>query len=96
MTIINIPEIKRQIKRIAQSGGRGIALTRHARERMFERDVDINDILYVLNWGEVEHDPDKDADLKFKVSWTDLEGEPLCVVLILLDEESLLIKTVHG
>lgn len=94
--IVNIQEIKNHLRRIAQRGGRGIALTKHCRERMEERGVDINDILKVLNWGEVIHDPDENSDIKFKVLGDDLEGEPLCVVIILLDQQSLLGITVHG
>jgi hypothetical protein len=93
--ILNIQEIKEQIRRIAQRGERGIALTKHCRERMIERNVDINDILHVLNWGNVAHDPDENSDMKFKVQGNDLEGEPLCVVVIILDQESLLGITVH-
>jgi hypothetical protein len=63
---------------------------------MQEKEVDINDILNVLNWGEVIHDPDVNAYMKFKVLGKDLEGEPLCVVLIILDQDSLLGITVHG
>ena len=94
--ILDIQEVKNKIRRIAQKGHRGIALTRHCKKRMDERDVDINDILKVLNWGEVVHAPDENSDMKFKISGADLEEEPLCVVVILLDEESLLGITVHG
>jgi hypothetical protein len=94
--IINIQEIKRQIRRIAQKGEEGIALTKHCKEQMQEREVDIIDILKVLTWGEVVHDPGENADMKFKIRGEDLEGEPLCVVIILLDQDSLLGITVHG
>ncbi len=94
--IVDIQEIKEQIRRIAQKGKEGIALTRHAKEQMKEREVDIIDILNVLNWGEVVHDLDENADMKFKVKDKDLEGEPLCVVIILLNQDSLLVITVHG
>lgn len=94
--IVDIQEIKEQIRRIAQKGKEGIALTRHAKEQMKAREVDTIDILNVLNWGEVVHDPDENADMKFKVKDKDLEGEPLCVVIILLNQDSLLVITVHG
>jgi hypothetical protein len=94
--ILDIQEIKGQIRRIAQRGEEGIALTRHCKEQMEKREVDIIDISNVLNWGEVAHDPSENADMKFKVRGEDLEGEPLCVVIILLDQESLLGITVHG
>ncbi len=94
--IVDIQEIKAQIRRIVQKGKEGIALTKHAKEQMKAREVDIIDILNVLNWGEVVHDPDEKVDMKFKVKEKDLEGEPLCVVLILLNKDSLLVITVHG
>lgn len=62
---------------------------------MPERNVDFQDILNVLSWGKVVHDPDQTTDMKFKVSHVDIEGEPLCVVLILEDENSLFVITVH-
>jgi hypothetical protein len=95
--IVDIQEIKKRIRRIAQKGGYGIALTKHCKEQMKAREVDIIDILNVLNWGEeVVHDPGENADMKFKIRGEDLEGEPLCVVVILLDQDSLLGITVHG
>jgi hypothetical protein len=94
--IVDIQEIKAQIRRIAQKGKEGIALTRHVKEQMKAREVDIIDILNVLNWGEVVHDPDEKVDMKFKVQEKDLEGEPLCVVLVLPNQDSLLVITVHG
>jgi hypothetical protein len=94
--IINIQEIKSRIRKIAQKGGQGIALTKHCKKQMQEREVDIIDILNVLNWGEVVHDPGENADMKFKIRGEDLEGEPLCVVIILLNHNSLLGITVHG
>jgi hypothetical protein len=95
--IVDLQEVKREIRRIAQRGEKGIALTKHCREQMAARQVDIIDILKVLNWGEdVVHDPGEHADMKFKVRGEDLEGEPLCVVIILLNQDALLGITVHG
>jgi len=93
--ILDIQQIEAQIRRIAKTGS--VALSRHCKEeRMPERDVDFQDILNVLNWGKVVHDPDEKTDMKFKVLGEDLEGVPLCVVVIILGENALLIKTVHG
>ena len=97
MTIMDIQQIESQIKRIAKTGSTGVALSRHCREvRMPERNVDFQDILNVLNWGKVVHDPDQNTDKKFKVTGEDLEGVSLCVVVIILGENALLVKTVHG
>lgn len=97
MMVLDIQKIQAQIRRIAQTGRRGVALGKHCREeRMPERNVDFQDILNVLNWGKVVHDPDPNTDKKYKVIGEDLEGVSMCVVIIILDENSLLVKTVHG
>jgi hypothetical protein len=96
MMILDIQQVESQIRRIAKTGSKGVALSRHCKEEsMPERNVDFQDILNVLNWGKVVHVPDQNTDMKFKVSHVDLEGEPLCVVLILEDENSLFVITVH-
>jgi hypothetical protein len=92
--IINIQEIQAQIRRIAQTGSRGVSLSRHCREEsVLDHNADFQDILNVLNWGQVIHDPDEDCHMKFKVDGLDLEGEPLTVIIILFDENSLFVKT---
>ncbi len=60
---------------------------------MPDHDVEFQDILNVLNWGQVTHDPDENCDMKFKVSGSDLEGEPLTAVVVFLDKNSLLVIT---
>jgi hypothetical protein len=96
MMILDIQQIESQIRRIAKTGSKGVALSRHCKEEsMPARNVDFQDILNVLNWGKVVHVPDQNTDMKFKVSHVDIEGEPLCVVLILEDENSLFVITVH-
>jgi hypothetical protein len=95
--ILDIQQVESQIRRITKTGSMGVALSRHCREeRMSERNVDFQDILNVLNWGKVIHDPDQKTDMKFKVIGEDLEGASLCVVVIILDENALFVKTVHG
>ncbi|MGB8873931.1 MAG: DUF4258 domain-containing protein [Desulfobaccales bacterium] len=97
MMIVDIQKVESQIRRIAKTGSLGVALSKHCKEeRMPERNVDFLDILNVLNWGKVVHLPDPNTDMKFKVSHVDIEGEPLSVVVILADENSLFVKTVHG
>ena len=94
MMILDIQQIETQIRRIAKTGSRGVALSRHCREEsMPDHNVDFQDILNVLNWGQVVHDPDENCDMKFKVNGSDLEGEPLTVIVIILDENSLFAKT---
>jgi hypothetical protein len=95
MMIIDIQQIETQIRRIAKTGSRGVALSRHCREEsMHDHNVDFQDILNVLNWGQVVHDPDENCDMKFKVNGSDLEGEPLTVIVDLFDNTSLLVITV--
>lgn len=92
--IIDIQKIQAQIRRIAQTGSRGVALSRHCREEsMPDHNANFLDILNVLNWGQVIHDPDENCDMKFRVNGSDSEGEPLTIIVILLDENSLLVKT---
>jgi hypothetical protein len=94
MMILDIQQIESQIRRIAKTGSIGVALSKHCRdESMHDHDADFLDILNVLNWGRVTHDPDENCDMKFKVDGVDLEGEPLTTIIILLNENSLLIKT---
>ena len=92
--ILDIHRIELQIRRIAKTGSRGVALSKHCREEsMSDHNADFLDILNVLNWGQVTHDPDENYDMKFKVNGSDLEGEPLTAVVALLDKNSLLVIT---
>lgn len=92
--IIDIQQIESQIRRIAKTRSRGVALSKHCREEsMSDHDVEFQDILNVLNWGQVTHDPDENCDMKFKVNGSDLEGEPLTAVVVFLDTNSLLVVT---
>ena len=50
---------------------------------MNERDVQMDDILYCLFWGSVDYgreSGDKENNI-FRVSHSDIEGEPLTVVV---------------
>ena|SRR4030065_2777266 len=94
MMILDIQKIQAQIRRIAQTGSRGVALSRHCREEsMPDHNTNFLDILNVLNWGQVIHDPEENCDMKFRINGSDSEGEPLTIIVILLDENSLLVKT---
>ena len=95
MVTLDIQQIESQIRRIAKTGSRGVALGRHCREEsMPDHDVDFQDILNVLNWGQVTHDPDENCDMKFKVAGFDIEKEPLTAIIVLLDDNSLLVITI--
>jgi hypothetical protein len=94
MMILDIQQTELRIRRIAKTGTRGIALSRHCRiESMPDHNADFQDILNVLNWGHVTHDPDENCDMKFRVDGVDLEGEPLTAIVVLLDDNSLIVIT---
>ena len=73
-------EIKRCLRELAQHGC--IQPSKHCRERMAERQVQMDDALHVLLWGEVsevnyneEHD-----SWQCKVSGTDIDGDDLVFI----------------
>lgn len=94
MMIIDIQQIESQIRRIAKTRSRGVALSQHCvKESMPDHNADLQDILNVLNWGQVIHAPDENCDMKFRVNGSDLDGEPLTAVVVFLDDNSLLVIT---
>jgi len=71
-----------------------VAISKHCREEsMPDHNADFQDILNVLNWGQVNHDPDQNCEMKFRVDGFDIDGEPLTVIVILTDANSLFVKT---
>jgi hypothetical protein len=65
-----------------------LALTQHARDRMRERRFTTDDILRVLRHGTVSPNPAWDdwrGTWKYRVSYRDLDGEPLSVVVAIED-----------
>ena len=90
--IINLDEARPLIRRIVKSGG--IALSPHCQIRMEERNVQMDDILYLLNWGDINHNPIDEAGRRFLVSGTDIDGEPLEASVTFLSRDSLLVITV--
>ena len=59
-----------------------IDLTRHCRERMFERRVTVEDLRFVIEWGEIidiEESPEF-GDCKCKIHGTDIDGEELTFI----------------
>jgi len=72
-----------------------IDLTRHCRDRMFERDVTVEDLRYVIEWGEVvevEESPEF-GDCKCKIRGTDIDGDEL-VFIAAISEDIVLCITV--
>ncbi len=92
--IINLDEARPLVRRIVKSGG--VALSPHCEMRMEQRNVQMDDILYLLNWGTVDHNPSDETGTRFLVSGTDIEGEPLEASITFLSRDSLLVITVMG
>lgn len=74
----------------------GFKTTIHCRDRMVEREVTVDDILNVVNWGEVaELENEESGQWKCTVKGFDIEGDELVFVAILDEfEKSVLCITV--
>ena len=93
MLILDIHQIQAQIRRIARIGN--VILSDHCKnESMPLRNVDMLDILKVLKHGNVSHEYDPKTDIKFRVVGEDIERKGLTVILLLIDQDSLYVKTV--
>ncbi len=79
MPILDLDAAKSTIREILQSPWGVVFLTRHCKERMEERNVQVDDILHPLFWGTIEPGQESgDAERNvFRVSGTDIEAEPL-------------------
>ena len=83
MTIINIDNARSLIREILTGKGhKCIFLTRHCRQRMVERQVQMDDIFQVLFWGEIAPgvEPGDEEKGIFRISGKDLSEEPLTIV----------------
>jgi len=82
MTILSIDEARSKIREILQGHG-NVWPINHCKDRMDERDVEMDDILYCLFWGNVDYgrEPEDRENNIFRVSHVDIEGEPLTVVI---------------
>lgn len=70
--------------------------TLHCRQRLVERRAQIEDIVFLLNWGKVEPgqvEGDCEGQV-FRVSGMDIDEEPLTAVVKIIDDQRLLIITV--
>jgi len=93
MTILDISQIQAQIRRIARIGN--VILSDHCKNiSMRLRNVDMIDILKVLKHGNVIHEPDPETDIKYRVVGKDIERMELTVILLLINQNSLYVKTV--
>jgi hypothetical protein len=93
MMILDIQQVQAQIRRIARIGN--VILSDHCKnDSMPLRNVDIFDILRVLKHGNVIHESDPETDIKYRVVGEDVERKELSVILLLIDQDTLYIKTV--
>jgi hypothetical protein len=90
MPILDLDDAKSAIREILQTPRGVVFPTRHCKERMEQRNVQMDDILHLLFWGTVELGQEAgDAERSvFRVSGTDIEGEPLVVVVEIVKEEN--------
>ncbi|SPD73758.1 hypothetical protein PITCH_A1920097 [uncultured Desulfobacterium sp.] len=77
----------------------GIRLTKHCRKRMAERDVTVNDILYVIHWGEIVElkGSEEYGTWECTVKGLDIDGEELVFVAAIDENDaSVVCITVKG
>jgi hypothetical protein len=96
MPIVKSSEVLLRIREILKNGS--VEYTLHCRERMYLRGVQMDDILFLLNWGKVEPGPEADDSegQVFRVIGTDVEEEPLTAVVKIITDDRLLCITVFG
>jgi hypothetical protein len=92
--IIDIDEARPLVRQIAKSGG--VALSPHCMDQMEKRAVEMSDILYLLNWGDIDRNPSDKSGKRLLVSGTDIEGVDLKASIVFLSRDSLLVITVMG
>ncbi len=80
--ILSLDEARRKIREILQGHGTVWPIS-HCKDRMDERRVQMDDISYCLFWGNVDYgrEPGDRENNVFRVSHTDIEDEPLTVVV---------------
>ena len=96
MTILTLEQARAKIREILQGSGK-VWPTDHCKDRMKARNVQTDDILYCLSWGSVEYgrEPGDHENNIFRVVYTDIEGDPLTVVVIIdSNNQQLIWKTV--
>ncbi len=93
---MNKAQAKTYLRRYADFG---IKLSKHCRQRMAERDVTVDDILFVIYWGEIiELIGDEEyGSWECTVKGLDIDGEELVFVAALDENDtSVLCITVKG
>lgn len=90
MPILSLNSARSKIREILKGGHSTVFPTVHCKERMIERNVQMDDILHLLFWGTVEHGQQLDdkAQNIFRVTGGDIEDEPLIVVVQIVIEDN--------
>ncbi len=91
MKKVEAREVLRDIARFGTVG-----LSDHCRERMKDRNVDMDDILQVLLWGEITDIERADSDAwRCTVKGNDIEGDELTFIAALNTRTRLVCITVY-
>jgi hypothetical protein len=94
-TALSPVEARESIDRLLEDRA-PLVLTQHARDRMRDRRFTTDDILWVLGRGTVGARPEWDearSVWKYKVSFRDLDGDPLTIVIAI--EDRIVVITGH-
>lgn len=91
----SLADMSQHINSMAQHGAQ-ITLSKHARERMEQRHVSLEDIREVLSHGSIRHAPRKgdQGDMIYKLEQEDTRGSKDGEVVVIPREDSLFIVTV--
>lgn len=86
---------KEVIREVARFGN--ILLTDHCRKKMQERNVSIQDILYVLMWGDVQEikRDTEHSNWKCEIQGKDLDDDILTVQAAVSENERTIVITVY-
>ena len=94
MPKLEIEVSRNKIREIVKTGR--IDVTRHCRERMYLRGVEMDDLISLLLSGDIEpgQEGGDDESQVFRIIGTDVEEEPLIAVVQIINEQKLLCITV--
>ena len=74
-----------------------IIVTKHARERLDERDFDLQDVRKVLRWGQISDQPEHDVkhgNWKYRIQGQSIDNRELSVVICFGPEPNTLVITI--
>ncbi|MBI5886546.1 MAG: DUF4258 domain-containing protein [Deltaproteobacteria bacterium] len=77
----------------------GVATTAHFRQRMEQRKVSMQDVIYLLKTGSIFDEPELDMKVnqwKYKVEGKTIDGASLAIVVALEADKNILITCMRG